>query len=495
MRHPGPLRFNQGPRVPGSARRQRRRLLRFGWLVCALAAAPALQAAEPASVERPIASVIADYVQQGLAGNLALANGSMEAERSLQAWRQARAQLGPQLSLSARYTLNRGGRELDVPVGQIINPAYQTLNELLLAQGQPARFAPLEDTGIPLLRDHEQDTHLALRQPLYAPGLGANAAAARAGATFAALARQTLARELRRDIARAYLATQKARIAESIVTSSVALLEENVRINESLYGNGKITEDAVLRARAELLSSRQQQLEAADGRQQAVRYLNFLLNKPLQSEVESATPADGPTVDAAAGSAADVQRALQTRPELQRLQSAAESADAQLRAAQSRRRPTLALGVDAGTQGTDYGFGRHYNYLSGSLLLDWTLFDSGARSAAIGSARIAARQVANQREQAAARIELEVRSARESLRLSGDSLQTAAARAEAARAAFRIASRKRDEGAATQLEFLDARNALTGAELNLNWTRFDVLERRAELDFALGDDPGATGAL
>ena len=75
-----------------------------------------------------------------------------------------------------------------------------------------------------------------------------------------------------------------------------------------------------------------------------------------------------------------------------------------------------------------------------------------------------------------------------------DSLAAAQARADAARAAFRIASRKRDEGAASQIEFLDARNALTSAELNLAWTRLDVLERRAELDYAAGDSSELPGA-
>jgi hypothetical protein len=45
------------------------------------------------------------------------------------------------------------------------------------------------------------------------------------------------------------------------------------------------------------------------------------------------------------------------------------------------------------------------------------------------------------------------------------------------------------------VEFIDARNTLTRAELNYNLTRFDVLARRAELEYATsaGDlplDPG-----
>ena len=35
-----------------------------------------------------------------------------------------------------------------------------------------------------------------------------------------------------------------------------------------------------------------------------------------------------------------------------------------------------------------------------------------------------------------------------------------------------------------QVEFIDARSTLTGAELNLNTTRFELLARQAELDYA-----------
>ena len=84
---------------------------------------------------------------------------------------------------------------------------------------------------------------------------------------------------------------------------------------------------------------------------------------------------------------------------------------------------------------------------------------------------------------------LEVQQAHDGLRLASESLVTASARAEAAEAAFRIASRKRDEGVISQVEFLDARNALTGAQLNLNWTRFDVLQRQADFAFATAADP------
>ncbi len=119
-----------------------------------------------------------------------------------------------------------------------------------------------------------------------------------------------------------------------------------------------------------------------------------------------------------------------------------------------------------------------------SLLLNWTFFDGGARRAAVREASAIARRTATQLDELTQQVQLEVQQSLDRLNTSADSLATADARADAARAAFRIASRKRDEGAISQVEFIDARSSLTGAELNLNVTRFLVLARQAELDYA-----------
>jgi outer membrane protein TolC len=57
---------------------------------------------------------------------------------------------------------------------------------------------------------------------------------------------------------------------------------------------------------------------------------------------------------------------------------------------------------------------------------------------------------------------------------------------QAADAAFRISSRKRDLGQINQAEFIDSRRAMTDAQLNLNITRFAALSSIADLEFALG---------
>jgi outer membrane protein TolC len=280
-----------------------------------------------------------------------------------------------------------------------------------------------------------------------------------------------------------------------IVAASQVLLRENLRVNESLFDNGKITEDQVLRAKAELLAVEQQQRETENLATQARSFFNFLLNRDLLAQIESSAPPQFP-----AGQEGALEQlwssALDRRPEVARVDELHKAAEEQVRIARKQNWPTLSMGVDAGTQGVEYRFGEGYNFGTASLVFTWRLFDGGGDQARVREARAAQRQIVLRQEEIAQQIRLEVQQAFDRLITSRDSLATAAARADAARAGFRIASRKRDEGVISQVEFIDARSALTSAELNHNVTRFDVLARRAELEYATstGEIPLEPGA-
>jgi len=446
---------------------------------------PALAAAQgpPADPPKPVAAVIDEYVRQGLQSNLSLRAQSLEVERSAAALDQARARYFPEAALAARYTRAEGGRTIDLPLGDALNPAYQTLNDLLVAQGQQPQFPVVQNETIPFLREREQDTRVTLRMPLVAPVIPAAVRAQRELLGASEYARTALARRLKRDITVGYLDWLSAKRTRGIVDASVSLLNENLRVNDSLHRNGKITQDQVLRARAELLAVTQQSREAQNLSLQAQSFLNFLLNRPLDTPLEDAdVSAD---VSATTRALAELRAAaLENRPEVEQLKHLARATEAQVSVARADRWPTLSLGADGGIQGEQYEFGRGANFATVSLLLNWTFFDGGARRAAVRQANATARKTTAQLDELTQQVQLEVQQSLDRLNTSADSLATAEARAEAARAAFRIASRKRDEGAISQVEFIDARNTLTSAELNLNVTLFDLLARQAELDYA-----------
>ncbi len=432
--------------------------------------------------QRPLQVVVDDYIAEAMRSNLALQSESFAVEQSRAALDAARARYLPELSLSARYTVNQGGRELDFPVGDLLNPVYSTLNSMLAAQGQPGQFPLLENQAIPLLRPREQDTHVALRQPLYAPAITAGVRAHQALLGASEQQRIAVARQLRRDVTVAYLNWLQANAATQIVSSTQELLAENLRINRSLFDNGKITADQPLRAEAELLSIEQQLHQARDGVTQAQSHVNFLLNRPLDTSLEVAiAPAsiEQQTMELEQLRA----QASAQRPELKQLEQGVSAANEQIKMARAAALPTVSLGVDAGIQGDRYGFGSDYSYASGSLLLNWKFYAGGGLKAQVSSARAQARRLEAQREQLDDQIALQVQQAVHRYHTATRSLATAQAREVAARAAFRIATRKRDEGVINQAEFLDARSALTSAELNLNVTRYAALIETAQLEY------------
>jgi outer membrane protein len=435
---------------------------------------------------RAFDEVARGYVQIALAQNIALQEQHLDVEAAQAALTAAKAQFFPELALQARYSRSDGGRVIDLPLGTLLNPAYQTLNELLVAQGQAPRFTTLPDQTIPFQRGREQDTRITLRQPLYAPAIPAALRAQRELLHSSEFAQIALSRRLQRDVQVAYLGWLKAQRARSILNSTAAVLAENLRVNESLFRNGKITRDQVLRAQAEQLAVTQQQREALGLIDQSRSYVNFLLNRPLDTTLEDARISDSPIADATREPLDLRQAALADRAELAQLDAVIRAADAQQKIARAALKPTLSLGVDAGTQGEEYRLGPGYNFIAGSLVASWKFFDGGANRANADRARLAARKARLQRDEIALQVQLEVQQALDRLATSVESLSVAQARQAAAAAALQIAIRKRDVGNISQVEFLDARNALTAGELGLNITRFELLEHQIELHYATG---------
>jgi outer membrane protein TolC len=440
---------------------------------------------------------IAGYIAAGRESNLALNAASADVRRAQAQLDEARARYRPTISLSARYSEADGGRTQALPVADLVNPAYRTLNELLQAQGQPPRFSDIDNQEIRFLREREQDTRLSLTQPLYAPAIGAGIAAADATLAATDAAHEAYERALVRDIEVAYLDWLRANASLQIVDASRELLAENLRVNQVLHDNGKITLDQVLRAKAEMFAVEQQSQFVGNAVMQARNYFNFLLNRPLDSAIERSETPDPNThvqqqlaalgADALALADFELERQAQrARAEVKQINAQVRAAGAGIEVERANTLPTIGFGIDAGIQGEDYGFGSGQNYAIASLVLDWRIADFGQNRGRVAAARATLERAEIARDEVSSQIALEVRQAADRLRTSQASLDTADARQQAAAEGFRIAARKRDAGSIAQVEFIDARSALTSAELNLNLTRFDVLVRLAELRAALG---------
>ncbi|KAA3629032.1 MAG: hypothetical protein DWQ02_18815 [Bacteroidetes bacterium] len=69
-------------------------------------------------------------VQKSWSNNEQLKAQYFQLQQAEAALREAKSMYGPTVSFGAQYTLAAGGREIDFPVGDLLNPVYSTLNQL-----------------------------------------------------------------------------------------------------------------------------------------------------------------------------------------------------------------------------------------------------------------------------------------------------------------------------------------------------------------------------
>ncbi|MGI9245286.1 MAG: TolC family protein [Steroidobacteraceae bacterium] len=448
---------------------------------------------EPALLEEGLQQILDEASQ----ANLELRSSSLSVAQRLAALAQARARYLPALDFAARYSLADGGRTIDIPVGDLVNPIYQTLEQLLAAQGTPAQFPRVQNESVALLRDPDQETKFVLTQPLYEPRIGPAVDASRAQLASAEADLAALRSQVIRDVKQAYYRWLAGQQAVAVLDATLEAGKANLAANESLNRNGRVTRDLVYRAEADVLEIEQERIGAASRVRIAASYVNLLRNAPLDRPLPAAT-IDAATIErfrtrllhALAGRSLDATRLQQVageqREELRSLDSAIVAGEARQALARAAFKPMLALGAEAGIQGTEYSFDDEDRYVLASLVLRWNLFRGGGDRAALDEARALTEQLRTSRALAGQRVQLEVQQALERFEVAEATLDTAAKREQAAAGAFAITSRKRDLGQVNQAEFIDARRAYTDAQLNVTLVRAEYLARLAELEYSVG---------
>jgi len=449
------------------------------------------------TIDASIVAIADALVAESLARNLDLVARDATVAARLAALDQARARYRPAVDLEARYSRADGGRVIPIPVGDLVNPIHGALNTLLAQEGLPAPFQAIANRDEPLLRPREQQTAVTLTQPLYDARIpaAARAAAAQHGAAVADL--DAFRSRLARDVRQAYYRWLRAGETVKILEATLELARSNLRVNESLRRNGRITPDLVYRAEADVLEVEQALLAAGNARDLARSYVNVLRDRPLRHALPGTVVTDADVAvlrartlrgarPAARGLDALVATALAARPELRGMSELAQAAAAGEALALAAFKPRIGFAVEGGMQGTSYGLGDEERYVIASVVLRFNLWNGGGDRAALGEARARAREVDAVRRLTTTRIELEVQQAAQDLEVALASAETAAKRVQAADGAFRIAAKKRDLGQVSQTEYIDARRARTDAEMNLNVTRFEALASIAELEYALG---------
>ncbi|MCJ7446499.1 MAG: TolC family protein [Bacteroidales bacterium] len=420
--------------------------------------------------------VLNDYVRYGLENNLALKQKLSGYEKSIEALREARALFYPNISFNARYTISEGGRIIDFPVGDLLNPVYATLNSLTSSN----IFPMIENQEIRFLRPTEHETKIRIAQTLFNSDIYYNSRIKKELSVVEEMDVEQYRRELTAEIKKAYYNAAMTDALLLMLNDSRKLLVENVRVNRKLIGNDKVTPDYLYRSEAELDKFDQELQNAEKNNKIACAYFNFLLNRSLRDSIIIRIPSDFPVLAQLTGEY--TRAALENREELRKLENYEKISDLQIKMNQSGRLPDLFFVADYGFQGEEYVFNRDQDYMQASAVLTWNLFEGFRNKSKIKQALLEKEMAENQLEEARKQIELQVMSALDELSAAEKGILAAQSRLKNSRESYRIVERKYGEGQITLIEFIDARTTLTRAEENLIISKFQYLSAFAEFE-------------
>jgi outer membrane protein TolC len=422
------------------------------------------------------------YVDLALVNNLALQRQDLAYEQSQQALREAKGLFFPQVSFIANYTLAAGGRTLDFPVGDLLNPAYATLNQLTESQQFPTNIENVSEQFLP---NHFHETKLRLIQPIFNPEIYFNRQAKAEQVRMSEAQRDAYRRELTRDLRVAYFQYLQSHEVMAIYAETGELLRELLRTNRSLVANDKATPEIIAQAEYQLAQWQSDRAAAEQQQRSARAYVNFLLNRPLQTDLErDSTFSSGQ--QGLADLAALQGEAQQQRPELDQLSYAQAANQQALQLQQWRSLPTVNLVIDAGFQGFGYTFDENQDFILGQVSLNWTLFSGLQRRAQVEQVRLQQQSLGLQSQALSQQINLQVQQAYDQLGQAQQQIEATQRGLRSAQQAFRLVQRQYQEGQANWLALTQARNDLTQAQLQQAIAHYTRLARQAELVFATG---------
>lgn len=418
------------------------------------------------------------YIEEGLKNNLALQQKQFSLNKSIAALDEARGMFFPSLEINARYSRAGGGRTIDFPIGQIVNPIYSGLNSLIGSQVYPTN---IQNETIYFLRRKEHETKLSIVQPIFKPSILYNYNLKSDLSKSERSARDVYARELVKEIKTAYYNFLKTAKVVDLYDGTEKLVEENLRVSKALYKNQKATLDVIYRAEAELSSVQEKKIEAVKNNDLAKSYFNFLLNRPFDEKI---APGEIVNLEFTEDEFTEnlFAETLSKREELNQLTSAINASESAVKINSAEYLPGVVLAVVYGFQGEQYRFRSEDDYWMASLVLQWNLFNGFQDAAKVEQAEWNKKELEIRKQEIKKSIMLQVREAVQNLNVAKEKLQTSKNRKTSSEESFKIISKKFENGLASQIEFLDARTNLTNAAISEIIAGYDYLINKAELE-------------
>jgi outer membrane protein TolC len=414
------------------------------------------------------------YINTALNNNETIKQQQFLLTKSLYALKEAKSLFLPSVGFNGTYTLAGGGRTVDIPVGDLMNPVYKTLNQLT----GTSNFPQIENQSVLLNPNNFYDAKIRTTYPIINAEIEYNHKIKKQQYSLQQIEINLYKRELVKEVKNAWYKYLQASEAVTIYKNALVLVKENLRVNTSLFNNQKVNRTSVVRSENEV-SKYNALLEAAIQTQNSAKaYFNFLLNTDLNTAIitdsVSAVPVDMFLTDTT----------VTKREELEKLKEAVAINQNITALAKSYRRPKLNTFVDLGSQAFDFKVNNKSLYYFAGLSLEWNIFSGNKNKYKIRQAEADGQVLQSQTSYVEQQLRLQLTTSTNSFKAAIAQYNAAQSQVASSQKYYNDMFRLYKEGQALFIELLDAQNQLVTAKLQLNISLFDAWIKAAEIERA-----------
>jgi outer membrane protein len=409
------------------------------------------------------------YIAEGLSNNSVLQQKQIDVEKAMIALRIAKSNFLPTVNFSGTFSTAKGGRYSDLPVGDLLNPVYATLNQLT----NSSSFPQIENQQINFLPHNYYDAYVRTAVPLVNTDIIYNKRIEEQKTVLTQLDLNLYARQLVNDIKVAYFNYQSSVQAIEIYKKALATLDKNIALNEALIKNGKGLNIHLMRAKSEWEATNAQLIQAENQQRNAQSYFNFLLNKDLASPIENEL-----VVADATTTAVDVSK----REEINLLEQSKTIQQTVLRMNELFWVPRLNAFLDLGSQGVDWEVSSKSAYYMVGISLSIPIFNGTRNTQKVKLSEWNLKQTDLSIQQTTQQLSLSVQLALNALSTATANYESSLKQLAAAQEYFNLIEDAQKQGVASEIEFIDAANQLTQAELQVSLLQQQINSAVANLE-------------
>lgn len=411
-------------------------------------------------------NILDSYIQTALKNNLTLQQKEYSYQKSLEALKEAKRMFLPTVSFNTSYTVAEGGRMVELPIGDMINPVYDNLNQINQSFNPSAQVYPqIENPEFSFIRNTEQETKLVAQMPLFNAAIIQNHKIKKGLTEIETINIDIYKRELVKEVKTAYVKFLQAEQVYTLYDNALVVVEQNLRNRESLYRNNKITIDEVYAAKAQIKEVERGVADADKNRKLASSWFNFLLNKDFDSVIEMED------LSVSILSNYDLEEmkkaSLLNREEFVQLNKYLEINENNVKLEKGMALPTVSLFGQYGFQGTEYTFNRDSDLAIMGVSMKWDLFTSGQRQAKISQAIIDKDIMENNKQVVERQVQLEIINAYYSIQTALKEIDLAQEELQNYQQSYKLIEKKYQQGMVNYLEYSYTLNNKINAENKL----------------------------